>query len=281
MPTCRGEYKTYYRGDEPSPKGLGWCARSEEVGKRRRGNDGEMWVVREDRIGRLSWKRTSTSSSSSSSGTPGRRSTKKATCKKNVKGYKIPFDMCTKYDGAQLKEYISRYLVQALIPIPYLDYTLNWCTGREYLLVQARKKTHVFKFLLDEAKVKGQESNTVLRMVSADCVQLTTRQPYQSIRTLASSAPGLLVDMFAEIIKELRAGKESFHNPNRDAVITLTTQGFDQGHLYFNLSPIPNAPPHVDYRFAPIEVKIEAPDDFGFKTAVMPDDLKSYYDDEY
>jgi hypothetical protein len=44
-------------------------------------------------------------------------------------------------------------------------------------------------------------------------------------------------------------------------VITLTTQGFDHGHLYFDLTPIPNAPAYVDHRFAPIEIKNV---DYGF-----------------
>jgi len=57
MPTCKGLSKIYYTGNEPTPKGLGFCARSEKVGKRRRGNDGEMWMVHEDSIGRLAWKR--------------------------------------------------------------------------------------------------------------------------------------------------------------------------------------------------------------------------------
>lgn len=37
-----------YTGEEPSPKGLGYSARFDAVGKRRRGRDGKMWVVVED-----------------------------------------------------------------------------------------------------------------------------------------------------------------------------------------------------------------------------------------
>ncbi len=56
MPICKGTY-TYYTGKEPSPKGLGFCAQTEKVGKRCRGKDGDMWMVHEDSIGRLYWKR--------------------------------------------------------------------------------------------------------------------------------------------------------------------------------------------------------------------------------
>lgn len=57
MPPCKNSSTGYYTGKEPSPKGFGYCAHSEEVGKRRIGNDGDMWIVQQDRIGRLAWKK--------------------------------------------------------------------------------------------------------------------------------------------------------------------------------------------------------------------------------
>lgn len=46
-----------YRGDEPSPKGLGMCARSESVGTRRRGRDGGVWRVTVRSDGVKTWTR--------------------------------------------------------------------------------------------------------------------------------------------------------------------------------------------------------------------------------
>lgn len=46
MPTCKNDCKRYYRGDEPSPKGLGYCAHAEKINKRRKGRDGKFWVVK-------------------------------------------------------------------------------------------------------------------------------------------------------------------------------------------------------------------------------------------
>lgn len=46
MPTCKNDCKRYYRGDEPSPKGLGHCAHAEKINQRRRGKDGKFWVVK-------------------------------------------------------------------------------------------------------------------------------------------------------------------------------------------------------------------------------------------
>ena len=269
MPVCKGDYNTYYRGDEPSPKGLGYCARSEGVGKKRKGNDGEVWVVRQDSMGRLAWKRASSCSSSSSS----RYSTSSSRycnsppssrycnsppssrycdspntvkrCKRNVKhprGIKIPFDLCTNLDGLALKEYITRHLVVPLAGMHYLDYTLSWCTGWDYLVLEPRERIHIFKRLLDNIP-KGQEGKTVLTLTGTECVQAMPRDPYQSIRTLIMNAHDIFVDIFVAIIKELRAGRQAIHNPNRDEVITMTTKGFEEGHLFFNLTPIPNAPP--------------------------------------
>ena len=44
----------YYTGLEPSPKGLGFCARFEKDGKVRFGRDGRRWVVRRFTQGRPS-----------------------------------------------------------------------------------------------------------------------------------------------------------------------------------------------------------------------------------
>ena len=47
MPKCRNDPTRSYRGDEPSPKGLGFCAHAVKVGTRKRGEDKKWWVVKE------------------------------------------------------------------------------------------------------------------------------------------------------------------------------------------------------------------------------------------
>jgi hypothetical protein len=44
MPRCKKSSNRYYTGKEPSPKGLGYCASSDEEGKVRKGRDGNMWI---------------------------------------------------------------------------------------------------------------------------------------------------------------------------------------------------------------------------------------------
>lgn len=37
MPKCLNDAKKYFRGDEPSPKGRGFCAASESIGTKKKG----------------------------------------------------------------------------------------------------------------------------------------------------------------------------------------------------------------------------------------------------
>ncbi len=44
MPTCKNNSKKSYKGNEPSPKGLGFCASSEKEGTKMKGLDGNIWI---------------------------------------------------------------------------------------------------------------------------------------------------------------------------------------------------------------------------------------------
>lgn len=46
MPKCKNDPKKSYSGNEPSPKGLGWCAHAEKVGIIKKGNDGNQWIIK-------------------------------------------------------------------------------------------------------------------------------------------------------------------------------------------------------------------------------------------
>ena len=60
MPLCKNDPKRKYKGDEPSPKGLGWCAHGEKEGKVRKGLDGNKWVVKKVSSGSLRWVKDNT-----------------------------------------------------------------------------------------------------------------------------------------------------------------------------------------------------------------------------
>ena len=55
MPRCKNANTGTYKGTEPSPKGLGYCARGEKIGKKKKGLDGNMWIVKETKKGTARW----------------------------------------------------------------------------------------------------------------------------------------------------------------------------------------------------------------------------------
>ena len=46
MPICKNDSKATYKGDEPSPKGLGYCAHAEKLGTKKKGLDKNIWIVK-------------------------------------------------------------------------------------------------------------------------------------------------------------------------------------------------------------------------------------------
>ena len=64
MPKCKNDDTKRYKGSEPSPKGLGYCAHAEKEGTKKTGQDGNLWFVKKIKNGSLRWikmNKTSTS----------------------------------------------------------------------------------------------------------------------------------------------------------------------------------------------------------------------------
>ena len=55
MPKCKNNSKKYYKGTEPSPKGLGICSQTLKEGTKKKGKDGNMWIVKKIKNGQLRW----------------------------------------------------------------------------------------------------------------------------------------------------------------------------------------------------------------------------------
>ena len=55
MPYCINDPKKKYKGDEPSPKGLGYCAHTEELGTIKTGLDGNKWIISSTTKGIKRW----------------------------------------------------------------------------------------------------------------------------------------------------------------------------------------------------------------------------------
>ena len=46
MPKCKNDNNKYYRGIEPSPKGIGYCAHACKLGQIKKGKNGKKWIVK-------------------------------------------------------------------------------------------------------------------------------------------------------------------------------------------------------------------------------------------
>ena len=82
MPVCKNNPKRNYKGTEPSPKGLGWCASGEKIGKKRKGKDGNIWIIKKVSNGSKRWMKDSKTETKTETKTSTKK--KKVTKKKNV-----------------------------------------------------------------------------------------------------------------------------------------------------------------------------------------------------
>ena len=55
MPKCKNDPTRSFKGTEPSPKGLGWCAHGMKVGVVKKGKDGNKWVIKQVKNGSKRW----------------------------------------------------------------------------------------------------------------------------------------------------------------------------------------------------------------------------------
>ena len=55
MPKCKNDPTRYFKGNEPSPKGLGYCTYNMKVGTIKKGKYGNKWKVREIKNGTKRW----------------------------------------------------------------------------------------------------------------------------------------------------------------------------------------------------------------------------------
>ena len=59
MPKCKNDKSRNYKGTEPSPKGLGYCAHSEKLNKKMKGRDGNIWIIQKTSKGVKRWVKNS------------------------------------------------------------------------------------------------------------------------------------------------------------------------------------------------------------------------------
>lgn len=90
MPKCKNDPKKFYKGTEPSPKGLGYCAHASRVNSRKKGKDGNWWVVKKIATGSKRWvKHTKKDTNKTQKSSP-KKLSKKSSHKDNKYIRKIP-----------------------------------------------------------------------------------------------------------------------------------------------------------------------------------------------
>ena len=62
MPKCKNDKNTVYTGKEKSPKGLGYSAKTESIGTKKKGKDNKIWIVKKNINGVKLWSPFSSSS---------------------------------------------------------------------------------------------------------------------------------------------------------------------------------------------------------------------------
>lgn len=55
MPKCKNDNTRSYKGTEPSPKGLGYCAHAEKINTKKKGKDGNLWIVAQTKTNVKRW----------------------------------------------------------------------------------------------------------------------------------------------------------------------------------------------------------------------------------
>ena len=124
MPKCKNDPSRSYKGTEPSPKGLGYCAHGMKEGDKKKGKDGNIWIIKKIKNGSLRWIKFKEEKNNK-----GKKNNKKFDCSKfvwytkKVKGF---FGGETKYhlkgikgEGRNLYKFISyNNFEKKLTPIP-------------------------------------------------------------------------------------------------------------------------------------------------------------------
>ena len=60
IPKCKNDPTRTYKGDELSPKGLGYCDHTEKLNSIKKGKDGNKWMISKNKNGTKRWTKVNT-----------------------------------------------------------------------------------------------------------------------------------------------------------------------------------------------------------------------------
>lgn len=110
MPKCVNDESKYYKGDEPSPKGLGYSASGEEEGTTMTGKDGDNWIVLQTKTCKK-WVKVNNEKKSESK----TESKTESKAKKTTKPKKTVIDFDDLTDDCFINSYIPNVSVDEII----------------------------------------------------------------------------------------------------------------------------------------------------------------------
>jgi hypothetical protein len=116
MPSCKNDSKRKYKGSEPSPKGLGYCAHAEHVGAVKKGTDGNKWIVSKVSNGSRRWKKKNGKSKSKSNSNRKHKRNKH----KSINKHKSKTHNMSNKDKSNNKNVKANYITQYNGGYPYL-----------------------------------------------------------------------------------------------------------------------------------------------------------------
>lgn len=122
---CKNDSSKTYKGNEPSPKGLGYCAHAEKNKSIRVGKDGNKWIIKEVSNGSKRWVKLSSTSKKLTSSNIKTRKTKKNNKQnkklKSIDNINNEYEKISKEIPKGTKLYFTHYNGSR----PYLVYIFN------------------------------------------------------------------------------------------------------------------------------------------------------------
>jgi hypothetical protein len=135
MPKCKNDPSKNYKGNEPSPKGLGFCAHAEKTGSKMKGLDGNQWIVKEDKNKIKRWYKYSQKSTTPKSTTPKEKTYDQLPLDMFYGFTPIPPKNINKLKSEKIVEIIIDKLIPKikknnieayLVPLPFSSQGLYW-----------------------------------------------------------------------------------------------------------------------------------------------------------
>jgi hypothetical protein len=150
MPKCKNDPDSTYTGDEPSPKGRGFCAHAVKANIVMKGKDGNNWIVKEVSNGSKRWVKVSESTNKSNDEKTTKRHDEKTTKRHDEKTTKM---IAIFNDLLKLKKIDYEQVKKLHKVLEYFDEIKYDYRGQLYTKIVSGKKLNKGSFEVTSGKV--------------------------------------------------------------------------------------------------------------------------------